>query len=291
MSGETWVRLTSLGVILAEGPEARSFLQGQLTADLDRLGPTNMLLAAVNSPQGRVQAVVRLVQRPDAIAMILPSSMVDSTVARLRKYTLRAKVTLHSGNERLVAHAVLRSAIPVSAGLAAPIDHGLHDGVSYLSWIPASDHVVALAPPNIASHGDPAFEAAWRLTEIRAGLPQVYAQTHEAFVAQMLNLDLIDGISFDKGCYTGQEIIARTHFRGAIKRRMFLFAASSAPPAPGTRILHADQHAGEVVDAASSGEGCELLAVVSLAQRDQQLTVEGTGAQLQRLAMSYDMKM
>ena len=77
----------------------------------------------------------------------------------------------------------------------------------------------------------------WRLAGIRAGLPQVYPQTHEAFVAQMLNLDLLGGVSFEKGCYTGQEIIARTHFRGAVKRRMFRFESAGPPPAPATRIV------------------------------------------------------
>ncbi len=75
---------------------------------------------------------------------------------------------------------------------------------------------------------DAAREHRWHLSQVRAGLPQVYPETHEAFVAQMLNIDLLGGISFEKGCYTGQEIIARTHFRGAVKRRMFLFHSAGA---------------------------------------------------------------
>jgi folate-binding protein YgfZ len=103
----------------------------------------------------------------------------------------------------------------------------------------------------------------------------VYPQTHEAFVAQMLNLDLLGGISFEKGCYTGQEIIARAHFRGTVKRRMFRFAANCAPPSPGTRVLAGEQHAGDVVDAAATAEGCELLAVISLAQLQETLHLDG----------------
>jgi folate-binding protein YgfZ len=288
MSDDTWVRLANLGVILADGPDARAFLQGQLTADLDRLGPEDFVLAAVNSPQGRVQAIVRVVQREDAIAMILPSSMIDATLARLRKYVMRAKVGLHGGTETLHAYALPRTAPPASIGLHASTRHVVHAGTSYMNWIPASELVVALAPPSVAAHVDPAFEAAWHLEEIRAGLPQIYPQTHESFVAQMLNLDLVGGVSFEKGCYTGQEIIARTHFRGAIKRRMFRFAAASAPPPPGTRLVHGDQHAGEVVDSASCGAGSELLAVVSLAQADDELRVEGTDPPLRRLPMAYE---
>jgi folate-binding protein YgfZ len=131
--------------------------------------------------------------------------------------------------------------------------------------------------------GEPAREHDWKLARLRAGLPQVYPETHEAFVAQMLNIDLLGGISFEKGCYTGQEIIARAHFRGAVKRRMFLFQADGPAPAPGTRVLAGEQHAGDVVDAADD----LVLAVVSLAQLKNELRVDGTSAALTRLALPY----
>jgi folate-binding protein YgfZ len=122
---------------------------------------------------------------------------------------------------------------------------------------------------------------------VRAGLPQVYPQTHEAFVAQMLNIDLLGGINFEKGCYTGQEIIARAHFRGTVKRRMFLFHSAGPAPAPGTRLLTGEQHAGDVVDAASTNEGCEILAVVSLAQLNSELRIDGQTATLTRQLLPY----
>lgn len=285
MSGDTLIRLENLGIIIVDGPDARSFLQGQLTADLDRLDAQRMLLAACNSPQGRVQAIVRLVQRADAIAMLLPASMIETTIARLRKYTLRAKVGLRSGAETLAAYLLPRNELPTDVRLANAGDHVESAGVSYLNWLPTSDRVLKLAA-NPTARADSAREAAWHLAEIRAGLPQVYPQTHESFVAQMLNLDLLDGISFEKGCYTGQEVIARTHFRGTIKRRMFHFWAACPPPAPGTRVVHEQQHAGEVVDAATSGDGCELLAVINLAQQDEALQLEN-GEMLRRLEMPY----
>ena len=139
----------------------------------------------------------------------------------------------------------------------------------------------------VAAEADPA-DADWRLADIRAGLPQVLPETHESFVAQMLNLDLVGGISFTKGCYTGQEIIARTHYRGAIKRRMLRFAADCPPPPPGTRVLEGEATAGEVVDAAATDSGCELLAVVSLAQKDAALTLaDPFAAALQSLPLPY----
>jgi len=133
-------------------------------------------------------------------------------------------------------------------------------------------------------------ERDWQLAGIRAGLPQVYPETYESFVAQMLNLDLLGGIAFEKGCYTGQEIIARTHFRGAIKRRMFRFRSEGPPPAPGTRVLAGEQHAGDVVDAAATSEGCELLAVVSLAQQDAELELESDrGVGIKKLPLPYSL--
>jgi folate-binding protein YgfZ len=146
---------------------------------------------------------------------------------------------------------------------------------------------VEASPAAIDLTEPPAYrEREWRLAGIRAGLPQVYPETYETFVAQMLNLDLLGGINFEKGCYTGQEIIARTHFRGAIKRRMFRFECACPPPAPGTRVLAGEQHAGDVVDAAATSDGCELLAVINLAQVDAELVAEG-GARLKKLPLPY----
>jgi folate-binding protein YgfZ len=144
----------------------------------------------------------------------------------------------------------------------------------------------------LAPSVNPLGDLRWRRADIAAGVPQVYPETHELFVAQMLNIDLLGGISFDKGCYTGQEIIARTHYRGTIKRRMLRFTANCAVPAPGTRVLHAGSHCGEVVDACvaepESGHSCELLAVVSLDRALEPLTLDGIAdSDLTRVSLPY----
>lgn len=228
----------SLATLLVSGSDARAFLQGQLSADIDALKPSCALPASCNSAQGRVQAVLWLVERSDGIALILPPSMTERIATRLRKYVLRSKVKID----------------PLPAAVELPEPHAYR-------------------------------EQNWRLAGIRAGLPQVYPETYETFVAQMLNLDLLGGVSFEKGCYTGQEIIARTHFRGAIKRRMFRCACASPPPAPGVRVLAGDQHAGDVVDAAATDTGCELLAVINLSQKEAAL--EAGGVRLQLLSLPY----
>lgn len=284
MSDEYPIQLAQLRVILVSGADAKQFLQGQLTADLDALSRSNVLLAACNSAQGRVQAVVWMVERSDGVAVLVSQDLLDSTLMRLRRYVLRAKVTLDS--ELLQAGLLAEERLPSSLDLQRDRSHSELDKVSYVR-LAGHRQIVVITLAATPLEARPEEELTWRCDHLRAGLPQVYPPTHERFVAQMLNLDILDGISFEKGCYTGQEIIARTHFRGAIKRRMFRYAADHSPPAPGTRILLGDQHAGDVVDAVPTESGCELLAVVNLTSADAALELDG-GTPLERLSLPYD---
>jgi tRNA-modifying protein YgfZ len=281
-------RLTQLGVIMVTGAQAREYLQGQVTADLERLDADHVQLACCNSAQGRVQAVFWMMERAEGIALVLPASMLEPTVSRLRKYVLRTKAKIEAASHLQVGFAP-RAHLPADIALPTPRSHhatasGESGGISYFT-LPGLDPVMLVG--TFDASGDSAREHQWKLAHLRAGLPQVHPETHEAFVAQMLNIDLLGGISFDKGCYTGQEIIARAHFRGAVKRRMFLFRTDGPPSAPGTRVLAGDQHAGEVVDSAPSDDGTVVLAVISLGQLKNQLRVEGTSAALTRLEMPY----
>jgi folate-binding protein YgfZ len=274
--------LPHLATIVVTGTDARSYLQGQLSFDMDRVGSDKPELACLNSPQGRVQAVVWLIERQDSIVLLLPTSMVDPTLARLKKYVLRAKVRLASGAGSLDAYAA-RLAMP-----DALAGERIGQAITAINWPGVRSRALVLTAPGAVTAVDPSLEHDWRLADIRAGIAQVYPQTHELFVAQMLNLDLLGGISFDKGCYTGQEIIARTHYRGTIKRRMFRFAANAIPPAPATRILSGEAHAGDVVDSVATQDGCEFLAVISVAQLDEPLHLETTpDVALERLELPY----
>jgi len=272
--------LPYLGAVLVAGADARGFLQGQLSADIEAPQRGVARLATCNSAQGRVQAVVWLIERTDGIALVTASALVETLIARLRKYVLRSKVTITAN--ALQAGALRHEEFPALAAR----EHVERDGLSFVH-LPGHDEIVVLAA--LSGTRGSIDATRWRLEDIRAGVPQIQAQTREHFVAQMLNLDLLGGISFEKGCYTGQEIIARTHYRGAIKRRMFRYRADSAPPVPGTRVLGAGQHAGDVVDSATTGTGCELLAVVSLAQANEALSLDDAQqSQLERLPLPYD---
>ena len=275
--------LTGLGGILVSGADAHAFLQGQVSFDMDRLSPERLELAACSSPQGRVQALPWMVQRSEGILLILPTALVDATLVRLRKYVMRAKVKIESVAGRLAIGGVTDDPNPRAAR-----SHQEIDGTSIIAWPAGHGHRLIIAPGDSSFAKDAAFEHEWHRADIRGGLPQVYPQTHEVFVAQMLNVDLLGGVSFDKGCYTGQEIVARAHFRGTVKRRMVGFSASCAPPSPGARILSGAGHAGDVVDAVATAGGCELLAVISLEKLGDPLQVaDAPGSELTRLELPY----
>jgi len=285
----TATRLEQLAAISVSGADARSFLQGQLSFDLERLTVDYVELASVSSAQGRVQAVVWLVLRSDAsILLLVPRNIVDTLVARLRKFILRAKVKIEPGTSLSVG-LLSTGALP-----SPPRGHVESGSISVIHW-PAPTGGAArgliIAPITHPMPDDPVREAQWHLESIQAGLPQVFPATNEVFVAQLLNLDLLQGISFDKGCYTGQEIIARMHFRGQVKRRMFRFAFAGSPPAPSTRVVSNGDHAGDVVDSAAvASGGSELLAVISLSQRDAVLQIDGAagGQALKPLPLPYE---
>ncbi|MFO1400564.1 MAG: hypothetical protein U1F30_05035 [Steroidobacteraceae bacterium] len=214
--------VVSLGVLRFQGRDAAAFLHGQLSNDVLALADGAQQLAGYHTNQGRVIALLRLARlgREELLAQ-LPLELADAVAQRLRRYVLRAKLTIE----------VLDAAAAAVAAASIP------------GWSPAR------------ARGD----------DIAAGLPQVYAATSEKFVAQMLNLDCLGAISFSKGCYTGQEVIARAHYRGRVKRRMQRFATRAplaAPPRPGDVLHLADARRLEVVDAVALADGrAEFLAI------------------------------
>lgn len=281
--------LHHLSLIRITGQDAHEFLQGQLSNDLTALTSHLSLLASCNSAQGRVQAILRLFELDEQLFALLPRSMVTPTLSRLRKYVLRAKVIIEDASDLMRIDWVDTDELKISQ---LPIPNTLgeysqHQGCIVLRWPDPTTERFVIIQPGAATTADAQAENQWHLADIRAGLPQVFSETHEEFVAQMLNLDVLGGISFNKGCYTGQEIIARAHFRGAVKRRMFRYSAECAAPSPGTKITADGEPAGEVVMAAQVGSGCELLAVINLNYTQSALTLAETNTTLKMLPLPY----
>jgi|HubBroStandDraft_6_1064221.scaffolds.fasta_scaffold232161_1 folate-binding protein YgfZ len=265
-----------LGVLRARGTDVVQFLQGQLSNDLTRLGPERSLLAGYHNPQGRVLALLRLVHiAGDDLALILPRELIAPLMNRLTKFILRARVRLadDSGAWRVTPAVLAPHAtslppsplLPRLSGAVARVGQTLAVcvGESPARWLLLAAHDAPAALPTGCVAAAP---HSWQRLQIAAGVPQVYAATSEAFVAQMLNLDVLGAIAFDKGCYTGQEVIARAHYRGRVKRRMQRFVTR------GPGALHAgdsgtltDGRAFRVVEAVPTADGhCEFLAVAPL---------------------------
>jgi len=255
------VRLAHLGALRFTGADALGFLQGQVSNDTQRLTENTAVLAAYSTAQGRVLALIYLLPHSSGVVAILPREILLPTMERLRKFILRAKVRIEEAADLIVAGSLgttpgASSRYVEQDGIGmAPVGH---DASRY--WVIGPPEKIA-APPDAAAASR--NEAEWRLADIRAGLPQVYAATSEAFVAQMLNLDLLDGISFTKGCYTGQEIIARTQHLGRIKRRLFRLALPAGSWSVGQTLRLADGRQGRLTEVIESRGRTEALAVLS----------------------------
>jgi folate-binding protein YgfZ len=280
-------RLPHLGILRFSGPEAISFLQGQVCNDVRRLESGTPLLAAYSSAQGRVIAVLHLLPHSSGVMALLPRDVATLTLERLRKFVLRAKVKIEDVSDQYAVIGAYGAAAAARPGgptllLSDATGYREQDGVGIARvgaairseasryWVirPTSGDAAVNEPAEQGSDGgagDPQrLERDWRLADIRAGLPQVYAATSEQFVAQMLNLDLLDGISFTKGCYTGQEIIARAQHLGRIKRRMFRLRLPAGTWSIGQSVRLADGRSGRLTELASAGDEFEALAVLNL---------------------------
>ena len=260
-------RLPHLGILRFSGADALNFLQGQISNDAQRLAENIPVFAAYSSPQGRVLALIYLLPHSSGVAAILPREILQPTLERMRKYVLRAKVRIDDAGESLI----------VAGRFDAPPDSSSRyverDGVGMAPVGRDTNRSWIIGPPDkidaaVSTSADAAsakrFEHAWRIADIHAGLPQVYAATSEAFIAQMLNLDLLDGISFSKGCYTGQEIIARTQHLGRIKRRLYRLQLPAGEWSIGQAVHLSDGRQGRLTEVIESDGRAQALAVLNV---------------------------
>ena len=291
--------MSHLGILQFAGADAVQFLQGQISNDSRRLAAGKPLLAAYSSPQGRVLAVLHLVPYSAGVLAILPRELVLPIQERLRKFVLRAKVSITDQSEALVVVGQTGDQAIRAAGLALPdpaVGYAETNAVGVARVGPdAARHWVLGTGDRLAALGllgnDPAaIENAWRLADIRTGIPQIYAATSEYFVAQMLNLDLIDGISFTKGCFTGQEIIARTQHLGRIKRRLIRLHLPAGEWQIGQSLRLPDGRSGRLTELATNGAGFEALAVVNLEVADGDAEASANAVAATELALPYSLR-
>ncbi|HYL02025.1 MAG TPA: hypothetical protein VEU54_01265 [Steroidobacteraceae bacterium] len=263
------IALEALGVLRAQGPDLVPFLQGQLSRDVARLTEAHSLLAGYHNPQGRVIALLRLVRcAPDEILAVLPRELVAPVAHRLARYVLRSRVKLADATPDFRVSGLVAAGPQPSLPSTLEGAARLADSIAVcVALKPARWLLLTPTASPLPIECAAAAPEEWQRLAVSAGEPQVYAATSEEFVAQMLNLDLIGAIDFDKGCYTGQEVIARAHYRGRVKRRLQRFVTDAALPlAPGDALVVSGGRAVRVVASAMREDGRrEFLAVAPLA--------------------------
>lgn len=279
-SGTVVVPLVHLGLIRSIGDDSVDFLHNLLSNDVKKLGADGAQWSSFNTPKGRMLASLLLWNDASGQMIAAAADVQPMLLKKLSMYVLRSKVKLGDAGADTVLIGISggdASAVFERAGIAAPVVPMTQAAAGEVRCIRLNERNLVLALPAasapeifdklIASGARKAGTAAWQLAMIRAGLPLITAATQEEFVAQMLNFDVIGGVSFNKGCYPGQEIVARTQYLGKLKKRMYRVRVSTdTAPAAGADLFTPDfgeQSAGKLVNVVPTLDGgFEALAVM-----------------------------
>ena len=279
--GTVLADLSHFGLIRFAGEDAQQFLNGQLSCDVNSLEPLHACYGSYSTPKGRMLATFLLWRDATGFYMQLPRSVRETTQKRLSMYILRSKVKTEDASDAQVLFGVAgkdASAILNSLFAELPAEPLALTGAEGASVLRLSaDRYQIVASPEravalrdaIAKHATLVGPAVWDRLDIRAGIPFITPATQEQLVPQMANLDLIGGVSFSKGCYPGQEIVARMHYLGRLKQRMYLANIEGTEwPQPGDKLYSADmgeQASGMIVSAAPSPDGgYDVLAAIQI---------------------------
>jgi folate-binding protein YgfZ len=292
--------LSHYGLLAVEGPDSAKFLQGQVTCNVMDATDSRSVAGAYCTPKGRILSSFQLAQRdPQTYWLRMRRDIVDSTKTSLGKYIVFSKAKLRIAEELIpiglhgpAAAAVIdtltglsgdqrRRVAPTAGGLVLQLDDA---GQWFECWLPREEalHLWQSQQGRLAAAGS----RYWQWLGIRAGLGEICAATVDQFIPQMLNFQVTGAINFKKGCYTGQEIVARTQYRGQIKRHMYRLAVPSPAPMAGTELSAAGQKIGTVVDGVTiAAQTAEILAVLSATEAEQ-LAANGDSA-LRLLEVPY----
>ena len=269
-AGNVIADLSHLGLIQVEGADASTFLQGQVTSDIRQLDGSNSHYAGYCTPKGRMLALFLAFAQQDRIYLQLNGALLEPIMKRLKMYVLRSKAVITDASANIVRIGLAgEQALTSLREVFAQVPEKAHEFVTLENGAllrlpgPVPRYELFCDPAQaaaiwikLAQHHRPVGKSSWEWLEIQAGIPDITPQTQEAFVPQMVNLDTLGGISFKKGCYTGQEIVARTHYLGKVKRR--------------TQLAHVDSSdAPQAGDALNTTDGAEIGQVVRSAPAPQ----------------------
>jgi hypothetical protein len=293
LGGTIVADLSQLGVLAFRGEDTATFLQGQLTNDVHGLHADTAQWSGLCSPKGRLLGNFLMWRQGEDTCLQLSGDIAASVLKRLSMFILRAKVKGRDASDEVVRLVVAgpHAAAAVGAAMGALPEAAMRStagSAGLVVRVGEDKFVLSVDPEQAASvwqtlrgSATPVGAPVWDWLRLSAGIPMIVAATQEEFVPQMVNLELIGGVSFQKGCYTGQEIVARSQYLGKLKRRMFL-AHVDAEAAPGDSLYSADlegQTSGTVVNAAPApAGGFDLLAVVQVeSAKSQTLHLKSPG--------------
>ncbi|MGE5466670.1 MAG: YgfZ/GcvT domain-containing protein [Ignavibacteria bacterium] len=304
-TGTVVAPLTDFGLIRATGEDKAPFLHNLLTNDVRNLAPDAVRFAGLCTAKGRLIASFNLWHDGDGLMLMLSSDILPGILKKLSMYVLRSKVKLTDASDErvligLAGPAAEAALLELGASVpfplqVVPFEHGQALRLDERRLVLSVDAAAAPAVwAKLAAKARPVGKAAWRWLEIAAGQPRIVAATQEAFVPQMANFETpaVGGVSFTKGCYPGQEIVARAQYLGKVKRRMYR-AHLDSEIVPGTHVFApetGDQHCGDIALSAPSPEGgYDALVVVqaSCAEAGQVHVGAPAGPQLKFGALPY----
>lgn len=272
-----WAVLDDRVVVRVSGPGTDKFLQGQFSQNLDEVTPGRSPRAAAATPKGRAYCLTRMVRDRDDILMDFPSDLADDIISHLRKYLMLFRGTTMEVVQEISIIGILGNQLAESlAGDALESLKEPGDSIALRNGLLVKTQPTAEGTARfefwqteesdaVLSDSDRMPATDWQASEIAAGVASLTAATQESFVPQMLNWQHVDGVHFKKGCYTGQEVIARMHFLGQLKKSLFRFRIEQAEdlPVPGSALFAGERSVGDVVNSVKYHDGSiELLAVV-----------------------------
>lgn len=296
--------ISHFGLIALSGEDAQTFLHGQITNDLRGLNDKAAVFAGYLSAKGRMLANFLVMRRGDDVLLMLPSALRETIQKRLSMFILRSKVKARDAGPEWVRLGVNG---PNASAALAVLGYDLPDGLMSMAHgqqtfvlrlgeqrfdVFVQPDAAAALWTKLALLCQPVGAPAWDWLMVQAGVPVVLPQTQDHFVPQMANMEILGGVSFNKGCYPGQEIVARSQYLGKVKRRLFLAHVDDVA-LPGDELFSAelpDQAAGHIANAAPApGGGCDVLAVVhsSCAEADDVRLKNRDGAKLEFRSLPY----
>ncbi|MFO8153691.1 YgfZ/GcvT domain-containing protein [Thioalkalivibrio sp.] len=311
VNGDVICDLSHRGLLEVRGGDARSFLQGQLGNDVRAVSDTRSQLSSYCNPKGRAYAVFRVFHDRDVFLLEMNADAVEPVRKRLGMFVMRAEVVIENAEDSRIRFGLSgptaeRQLQENLGAFPGEVNEVLKRNELAIVRVPGMVHprfeiageidACSALWNDLNVHSAPVGPEGWRLLDILAGIPAIYPETSEAFVPQMVNLHALDGISFNKGCYPGQEVVARMHYLGKLKRRMYRLAIEAQErPAPGSPVFRAGgdgrQPDGEIVDAALHPDGLyAVLAVVQVAAAEQPLRWGSTdGPEAHVIPLPYSM--